>query len=523
MDKRAGTLSRALGRHRRSAGLTQEELAERAGISARTISDIERGLRERIYRDTAERISEALGLASAERSAFEAAARGEPAAPQAPVTRYARSGDVHIAYQVLGEGSPDILFVPGIISHLDLWWEDPVASSFFRNLSSLGRLILFDKRDTGLSDPSPEESPLEERMDDVRAVMEASGSERAVLFGYSEGGPMSLLFAATYPERVPALILGAASARWSASPDYPCGAETEATISAIEAIARSRWGQGETVEWYAPSRAGSERARLGFARWERMAATPSALLRMSRMCRGIDVRAILPVVDVPTLIIQRRDDRITPPCHGHFLTTKLPRARYFEQPGDHLLWLGDTGAMLTEIKSLLEDLPSRVATERVLATILCLQVETGQSAGVGARRLTVYAETAGEIIVAHRGRVVPSPGDGNVLAVFDGPARAIRCAFELRDVAVARSVSAGVGLHCGEVELTMGGPVGKSIDIARDVARLAEPGEVTVTRTVRDLVVGSPLSFQDRGTSELSSISEGWALFTAETKRDPVA
>jgi DNA-binding SARP family transcriptional activator/pimeloyl-ACP methyl ester carboxylesterase len=282
-------------------------------------------------------------------------ARGEA---EPPVTRYARSSDgVHIAYQVVGQGDRDIVIVPGLISHLDLWWEDPYAARFYRRLASLGRLIMFDKRDTGLSDRAVGEDTAEQRIEDVRAVMRACGSDRAVLFGYSEGGPMSILFAARYPERVAALILGAASARWPAAPGYPCGEQTEEMASALENLAVRRWGQGDSIEWYAPSLAGSDAARRSLARWERMAASPSAVLRMLRMIREIDVRDVRPMLGVPALVIQRRQDRITPPCHGRYLATHLPGARYFEQPGDHLLWLGDTDAMFGQIREFLGEAP----------------------------------------------------------------------------------------------------------------------------------------------------------------------
>jgi len=271
-----------------------------------------------------------------------------------PVTRYARSSDgVHIAYQVLGQGEREIVIVPGLISHLDLWWEDPYAARFYRRLASLGRLIMFDKRDTGLSDRAVGEDTAEQRIEDVRAVMRACGSDQAVLFGYFEGGPMSILFAARYPERVAALILGAASARWPAAPGYPCGEQTEEMASALEDLAARRWGQGDSIEWYAPSLAGSDAARRSLARWERMAASPSAVLRMLRMIREIDVRDVLPGLGVPALVIQRRQDRITPPCHGRYHAAHLPGARYFEQPGDHLLWLGDTDAMFGQIREFL--------------------------------------------------------------------------------------------------------------------------------------------------------------------------
>jgi DNA-binding SARP family transcriptional activator/pimeloyl-ACP methyl ester carboxylesterase len=275
-----------------------------------------------------------------------------------PVTRYARSSDgVHIAYQFLGQGDRDIVIVPGLISHLDLWWEDPYAARFYRRLASLGRLIMFDKRDTGLSDRAAGEDTAEQRIEDVRAVMRACDSDRAVLFGYSEGGPMSILFAARYPERVAALILGAASARWPAAPGYPCGEQTEEMVSALEDLAARRWGQGDSIEWYTPSLAGSDAARRSLARWERMAASPSAVLRMLRMIREIDVRDVLSGLGVPALIIQRRQDRITPPCHGRYLAAHLPGARYFEQPGDHLLWLGDTDAMFGRIREFLGEGP----------------------------------------------------------------------------------------------------------------------------------------------------------------------
>ena len=283
-----------------------------------------------------------------------------PSAWTVPVTRYARSDDgVHLAYQVLGTGGPDIIAVPGLISHLDLWWEDPVTARFFRRLARLGRLIMFDKRDTGLSDRGADEDTLEQRIGDLRAVMRACGSDRAVLFGYSEGGPMSILFTARYPGQVSGLILAAASARWTAAAGYPCGEATEEMASALEDLAAHRWGQGDSIEWYAPSLAGSAPARRAMARWERMAASPSAVLRMLRMIRAIDVRDLLPAITVPVLIIQRREDRINPPVHGRYLAARLPGARYFEQPGDHLLWVGDTDAMFGEIQEFLASRPSR--------------------------------------------------------------------------------------------------------------------------------------------------------------------
>ena len=289
------------------------------------------------------------------------------------MTRYVASGGVHIAYQVLGAGERDIVFVPGAMSHLDLLWEDPETATFFRRLSTLGRLILFDKRDTGLSDRAPADSPLEERMDDAAAVMGAASASQAVLFGYSEGAPMSILFAAAHPERVTALILGAATARYPWAPDYPCGAGSDEMFEALTEIAAHRWGQGESIEWFLPSRAGSPEARRLFARFERMAVSPSAFLRIVRMIRQIDVRAVLPAIHVPTLVIQRRDDRMTPPCHGRYLASHIAGARYFEQPGDHALRFagsGDGDALIDEIEDFLTSAPGPQGPDRALATIL---------------------------------------------------------------------------------------------------------------------------------------------------------
>jgi DNA-binding SARP family transcriptional activator/pimeloyl-ACP methyl ester carboxylesterase len=283
-----------------------------------------------------------------------------PVAPvrwEKPRTRYALTSDgLHIAYQVVGHGDRDIVFVPGLMSHLDLLWEDPETAAFYQRLATLGRLILFDKRDTGLSDRAAGDLSLAERMADVRAVMRAAGSERAVLFGYSEGAPMSILFAAAHPERVSALILGSAAARWFPAVGYRCGGSTEEMYQALHEIAEHRWGQGDSIEWYLPSRAGSARARELFGRFERLAVNPGAFLRMLAMIRDIDVRDALPSVRAPTLVVHRLSDRITPPFHGRYLASHIAGARYFEQPGDHSLRFagsGDNDALFREIAEFL--------------------------------------------------------------------------------------------------------------------------------------------------------------------------
>jgi DNA-binding SARP family transcriptional activator/pimeloyl-ACP methyl ester carboxylesterase len=278
----------------------------------------------------------------------------------APPTRYALTDDgVHIAYQVLGQGDRDIVFVPGLMSHLDLVWEDADTAGFYQRLATLGRLILFDKRDTGLSDRAVGDLSLQERMRDVQAVMRAVGSARAVLFGYSEGAPMSISFAATYPERVTALILGSAAARWFPAPDYPCGEAAVEMYESLRDIAAHHWGRGDSIDWYLPSRAADPHARELFARFERLAVTPGAFLRMTAMIREIDVRAALPSVHVPTLVIHRLSDRITPPFHGRYLASRIAGARYFEQPGDHSLRFaggGDIDTLFGEIAGFLASL-----------------------------------------------------------------------------------------------------------------------------------------------------------------------
>jgi DNA-binding SARP family transcriptional activator len=426
-----------------------------------------------------------------------------------PQTRYARTEDgIHVAYQVIGEGERDIVFVPGLMSHLELLWEDHETADFFRRLAKLGRLILFDKRDTGLSDRAPADMSLEERMEDVRAVMRAAGSSQAVLFGYSEGSPMSILFTATYPERVTALILGSASARWFPAPGYPCGQGAQEMYDGLQDIATHRWGQGASIEWYLQSRAGSAHARQLFGRFERMAVSPSAFLRMSRMIRDIDVRAVLPAIHVPTLVIQRLDDRITPSCHGRYLAEHIAGARYFEQPGDHSLRFaasGDSDALCAEIASFLVSSSQPGDPDRVLATILHAQA-------VGGSQADTREETARHLVRDHRGRLIKTTAD-SLVATFDAPGQAIRCAAAVLDDAAALGIQIRAGIHTGEVDLIGDDITGTSVQITDRVAALAGPAEILVSRTVKDLVTGSGISFTERGSHELSGAGDQWPLF----------
>jgi DNA-binding SARP family transcriptional activator/pimeloyl-ACP methyl ester carboxylesterase len=439
-----------------------------------------------------------------------------------PQTRYVQSADgVHIAYQVLGHGDRDIVFVPGLMSHLELLWEDPETAGFFHRLATLGRLILFDKRDTGLSDRAPGNSTLEERMEDVQAVMRAAGSAQATLFGYSEGAPMSILFAATQPERVTALILGSAAARWLPAPGYPCGQGSAEMFTVLYELAEHRWGQGDSIEWYLPSRADSPHARQLFARFERLAVSPSAFLRMLTMIRDIDVRDVLPAIRVPTLVIQRLDDRINPPCHGRYLASHIPGARYFEQPGDHSLRFaasGDSDALFGEIADFLTAAPPG-QPDRVLATILHARAGPNGHPGSLAAREAV----ARTIVQAHRGRWIQG-SDQAILATFDAPGQAIRCAAAVRDDTAALGIPLASGIHTGEIDRAGDHIAGTAVQITSTIAALARPAEILVSRTVKDLLAGSAISFTARGSHRLTGTTDDWPLFAvAPRPYEPVS
>jgi DNA-binding SARP family transcriptional activator/pimeloyl-ACP methyl ester carboxylesterase len=436
-----------------------------------------------------------------------------------PETRYVKSGAVHIAYQVLGDGERDIVFVPGVLSHAELAWEDPATAEFYRRLAGLGRLILFDKRDTGLSDRAPGDSPLEERMDDVQAVMNAVSSDRAVLFGYSEGAPMSILFAATYPEKVSSLILGSAFARWFPAPDYPCGDGATEVYASMEEIATHRWGQGATIDWFFPSRSSSPRAREMVGRFERMAISPSAFLRMIRMIREIDVRAALPAIHVPTLVIQRLGDRVNPPFYGRYLAAHIAGARYFEQPGDHALRVAgpeDLEVMFAEIEDFLAVSPPPPEKARMLSTILAAEIiDDLAGAGAGNQRQAgqlAYLGGARQHVLSHRGRIRDSTGS-RVLATFDAPGQAIRCADAIRTDSAARGIGLRAGIHTGEVD-TVGDEInGISVHIADRITTLAQPGQILTSRTVKDLLTGSGIAFAKAGAYELAETGDRWPVY----------
>jgi pimeloyl-ACP methyl ester carboxylesterase len=439
-----------------------------------------------------------------------------------PPTQYARSGSAHIAYQVVGEGPIDLVFVRGWFSHLELDWEWPELARFHRRLAGIGRLILFDKRGTGMSDraPSSELPTLEQRMDDVRAVLDAVGSERVALLGLSEGGPMSVLFAATYPERTRALVLMSSMARTGLAPDYSIGV-TPDVFEALLARLEAGWGRGVGIHFLAASLADDPVNRQAFARYQRMAVSPGAAIDLLRMVAQIDVRPILAAIRVPALVLHRSGDRFTPVEWGRYLGAHIPGARYVELPGpDHVPWAGDAEAVLGEIQEFLTGMREPPESERVLATVLFLDIvgSTEQAAALGDQRWrerleSFYALVRGEL-QRMRGREVDTAGDG-MLATFDGPARAVRCGLAVAAAVRRLGLAVRAGVHTGECEI-MGDKLGGiAVHLGARVAGTAGPGEVLVSQTVRDLVAGSGLRFEDRGVHALKGIPEAWRLFGA--------
>ena len=439
----------------------------------------------------------------------------------APPTHYAKSGDASIAYQVVGDGPMDLVLVLGFATHLELQWESPPFARFCERISSFSRLIIFDKRGTGLSDPVTEVPTLERRIDDVRAVMDAAGSERGALFGVSEGGPMSALFAATYPSRVTALVLHGAMGRTTEAPDYPWASPAEALRESVAEFIAPYWGRQPQglVELFAPSFADDPQAVEFAGRMERSAASPAMVQQIFEMFLDIDVRAILPTIHVPTLVLHRRGDRVVNRRAGMELAAQIPHARYAELPGiDHLPWAGDADAVLGEIEEFLTGARSLPEADRVLATVMFTDIvgSTERAAKLGDARwrelLASHQASVRRELTRFRGREVKTLGDG-CLATFDGPARAIRCGHAIAEAARSSDLEVRVGLHSGEVEL-MGEDVGGiAVHIAARVGALADAGEVLVSSTVKDLVAGSGLRFDDRGTQRLKGVPDEWQLF----------
>jgi class 3 adenylate cyclase len=438
-----------------------------------------------------------------------------------PRTQYARSGEVSIAYQVVGDGPIDIVYVPGFVSHVEITWENPTAARLIERLASFSRLIMFDKRGTGMSDPVADAPSLEVRMDDVRAVMDAVGSERAALLGVSEGAPMSILFAATHPERTTGLVLYGGMARATWAPDYPWATPTDDLLeSSIEMTPHIL--DGAMIEIMAPSIADDPKARESFARFQRYAATPAMLIQTYLMFLEIDVRPILPTVDVPTLVLHRRGDQAVNRRGSEWMATQIPGAKYVELAGiDHSLWAGDPDAVVDEIEEFLTGARRAVEIDRVLATVMFTDIvdSTQRASTMGDRpwRDLLEAQNAAirSELLRFSGREVKTLGDG-MLATFDGPARAIRCALAVIEAVRALGLEVRVGLHTGEVELVGDDVAGIAVHIAARVGSLAGTGEVLVSSTVKDLVAGSGISFSERGEHELKGIPDRWRLFAVD-------
>ena len=445
----------------------------------------------------------------------------EPA-PRIPETMYARSGDVNIAYQVIGDAPLDLVFVMGWVSHLEYFWREPTFARFLLRLASFSRLILFDKRGTGLSDRVPinQLPTLEQRMDDVRAVMDAVGSERAALCGVSEGGPMCSLFAATYPEKTLALVMIGTYAKRIRDADYPWGPTAEQRANFFE-VMREHWGGPIGIDERAPSLAKDPKFRDWWATYLRMGASPGAAVALTQMNAEIDVRNVLPSIRVPSLVIHRTDDQCLKVEEGRFVADRIPGAKFVELPGnDHLPFVGDQDAILDEMEEFLTGVRHRVEPDTVLATVLVIQIadarehleKHGQDRWMELlRRLHAYIAKE---IEWFRGREIDIAGN-RLLAIFDGPARAVRCASTITQYASRLGVVPRTGLHTGECEMVDGKVAGIAARMCVCVAREATPGEVLVSSTVKDLVAGSGISFDDRGIHDLSGCGE-WRLFAVQ-------
>jgi pimeloyl-ACP methyl ester carboxylesterase len=435
-----------------------------------------------------------------------------------PETLYTRSGDVSIAYQVLGDGPIDLVMAPGWIFQLEVVWEEPSFERMMRRFTPHFRVILFDKRGTGLSDHSIGNSTLEDRMDDIRAVMDAAGSEQAVVMGWSEGGQFAAVFAATYPERARALIMYAAGARFTRAPDFPFGWQPDMR-ELFDAYIRESWGTGLAAQLVVPSRAEDEAFLKWFGRYERMSVSPSEASVLATANVGIDVRQVRSTIRVPTLVLHQRDDKFVDVELGKDLADRVPGAKFVELSGpDHLFWFGDPQETVDHIVEFVTGTRPKPAIDRVLATVMFADIvgSTQRAAELGDRRwrdlLEGYYSVAGEEIERQRGRQVKTLGDG-VLATFDGPARAVRCAQALAKQTKILGLDVRSGLHTGEIELMSEDVGGIAVHITSRVAGHAGAGEVVVSSTVKDLVAGSELEFTDRGAHSLKGVPGEWHLY----------
>ncbi len=439
---------------------------------------------------------------------------------EVPTTKYAKTEDgVHIAYQVFGDGPMDLVVVPGFISHLEQYWESPFVARLFRRLGSIARVITFDKRGTGLSDRTATLPDVDRRMLDVLAVMDDAGSDRAALLGISEGGSMAIVFAATHPERAQALALYGAYAKLTSGPDHPIGVTVE-ELEAMGEYVEARWGTGVGWTTWAPSLADDDEGRRWWARLQRLSASPGSARQLITSYSYIDARPALPLVQAPTLVVHRTDDRMIPVELGREIADAIEGARMVEFPGaDHLLPASNGDLVVDEIAEFLTGAAPAREPDRVLATVLFTDIveSTSRVSQIGDRRwrevLDRHDRLVDGYVHRHGGRVVKNTGDG-ILAVFDGPTRAVRCAQALAEGSTGLGIEIRAGLHTGEIVERGDDVAGIAVHVAQRVSAAAGAGEVLVSRTLVDLVAGSDLGFVDRGERELKGVDGSWRLFS---------
>ena len=435
-----------------------------------------------------------------------------------PEIRYAKAGDIQIAYQVFGDGTRDLVVVPGWLSNLEILWEDPAYARFLRGLASFARVIVFDKRGTGLSDRVTDSPTLEERMEDVHAVMDAVGSQRAALFGYSEGGPMCALHSVTYPERTAALIMHGSYPRRVKSDDFPHGSDPALIDAFLRSIERD-WGGPVGIELRMPSVANDPSVRQWWARLLRMSASAKAALILTRCNAEIDIRHLLPAIRVPTLIMHATGDRTSPVECSRYMAKHIPGARLVEFPSDdHVPWVGCPDRVLDEMAQFLTGAHHVQEVGRIVATIMFTDIvdSTRLATELGDAKWTQLRATHNEVVrhelAASRGREIDNAGDG-FCASFDGPARAIRCAGAIRAGIERIGLKLRIGLHTGECVLEPNRVSGVALHLAARVAAKAGAGEVVVSRTVKDLVAGAGIVFADLGAHQLKGFNDPWQLY----------
>jgi len=435
-----------------------------------------------------------------------------------PETKDARSGEINIAYQVIGNGNIDLVYVPGWVSNVEYTWEEPRLRHFLRRLASFSRLIIFDKRGTGLSDPASELPTLEKRMDDVRAVMDAAGSKQAALLGASEGGTMCALFAATYPERTTALILYGTYAKRIWSPDYPWAPTVDERQSFFNLI-KEGWGGSVDIGSLAPSMVNDEEFKQWWATYLRRSASPSMALALAKMNSEIDIRSILPAIHVRTLVMHRLGDKDIDVNGSRYISRQIPNAKYVELSGeDHLWFVGDSDVILNNVEEFLTGSYHPAEPERILATVMFTDIvgSTQKAVELGDskwRNLLISHRTIiRRELAAFRGKEIETTGDG-FLATFDGPARAIRCAMAMNKAVASLNIEIRVGLHTGECELMDNDVGGIAVHLGARVMSKASASEILVSSTVKDLVAGSGILFEEKGVHKLKGIPGEWQLY----------